>query len=173
VLATDQRTDSKDKDGKTEVVAFTNVTMEATPRIAEKIAVAQSMGTIALSLRSIADSTAELERAVASGQVQVPKGTNPAEERRMLLTIANQPIDTGTTYTTGGDVSRFQRRTVPSKPSDRSSSAPSGAVMSAAPAVRPSASFPGGSAPASDRPFGPTVRISRGNTVSYVPVGAR
>jgi pilus assembly protein CpaB len=174
VLATDQRTDSKDKEGKTEVLAFTNVTMEATPRIAEKIAVAQSMGTIALSLRSIADSTAELERAVASGQVQVPKGTNPAEERKMLLTIANQPIDTGTTYTTGGDVSRFQRRTVPSKaPVDRSSSAPSAAMTSAAPAARPSTGFPGGSAPASDRPFGPSVRISRGNTVSYVPVGAR
>ena len=77
VLATDQRIDSKDEDGKTEVKTFANVTLEATPRIAEKIAVAQSVGTLSLSLRSIADNTAELERAVASGEVKVPEGTEP------------------------------------------------------------------------------------------------
>ena len=113
VLATDQRIDSKDEDGKTEVKTFANVTLEVTPRIAEKIAVAQIMGTLSLSLRSIADNTAELERAVAAGDVKVPAGTNPAEERQMLLAVANRPIDSNTTFTTGGDVSRFQRRTVP------------------------------------------------------------
>ena len=71
------------------------------------------MGTLSLSLRSIADNTAELERAVASGDVKVPAGTNPAEERRMLLAVANRPADNNTTYVTGGDVSRFQRRSVP------------------------------------------------------------
>ena len=115
VLATDQRIDSKDEDGKTEVKTFSNVTFEATPRIAEKIAVAQSIGTLSLSLRSIADNTAELERAIASGEVKVPEGTNPAQERQMLLAVANRPIDTNTTFTTGGDVSRFQRRTVPAR----------------------------------------------------------
>src|SRR4030095_7364482 len=80
VLATDQRIDSKGEDGKTEVKTFTNVTLESTPRIAEKIAVAQSLGTLSLSLRSIADNTAELERMVASGEVKLPQGTNPAEE---------------------------------------------------------------------------------------------
>src|SRR5919112_4474862 len=50
VLATDQRTDSKGEDGKTEVKTFSNVTLEATPRIAEKIAVAQSVGQLSLSL---------------------------------------------------------------------------------------------------------------------------
>ena len=49
VLATDQRTDEKDKDGKTTVKTFSNVTLEVTPRIAEKIAVAQSLGTLSLS----------------------------------------------------------------------------------------------------------------------------
>ena len=116
VLATDQRIDSKDEDGKTEVKTFSNVTLEATPRIAEKIAVAQCMGSLSLSLRSIADNTAELERAVAAGEVKLPAGTNPAEERRMLLAVANRPIDTNTTFTTGGDVSRFQRRTRPARP---------------------------------------------------------
>ena len=52
VLATDQRTDSKDEEGKTEVKAFSNVTLEATPKISEKIAVAQTMGQLSLSLRS-------------------------------------------------------------------------------------------------------------------------
>ena len=155
VLATDQRFDSKGEDGKTVVQTFSNVTMEATPRIAEKIAVAQSVGTLSLSLRSLADNTSELERAVASGQVKLPKGATPAEERKLLLAVANQPIDTGATFTTGGDVSRFQRRTVPArKVENASADAP-------APVV------------AADRPAGPTVRISRGNTVSYVSVGAR
>ena len=113
MLATDQRITDKDDDGKTEVKTFSNVTLEVTPRIAEKIAVAQSMGTLSLSLRSIADNTAELERAVASGDVKVPANADPAQERQMLLAIANRPIDTNTTFTTGGDVSRFQRRTVP------------------------------------------------------------
>src|SRR5918995_1118205 len=124
VLATDQRIDSKGEDGKTEVLTFSNVTMEVTPRIAEKIAVAQSMGSLTLSLRSIADNTAELERAVASGEVRLPQGTNPADERRLLLAVANRPADSNTTYTTGGDVSRFQRRTVPARAS--SSGDPSG-----------------------------------------------
>ena len=115
VLATDQRIDSKGEDGKTEVKTFSNVTLEATPRIAEKIAVAQSVGQLSLSLRSIADNTSELERAIASGEVKVPEGTNPAQERQMLLAVANRPIDTNTTYSTGGDVSRFQRRSVPAR----------------------------------------------------------
>jgi pilus assembly protein CpaB len=34
----------------------------------------------------------------------------------MLLAMANRPIDSNTTFSTGGDVSRFQRRTVPARP---------------------------------------------------------
>ena len=156
VLATDQRIDSKNAEGKTEVKTFASVTFEATPRIAEKIAVAQSMGTLSLALRSIADNTAELERAVASGEVKVPAGIAPADERRMLLTIANRPVDSNTTYTTGGDVSRFQRSSVPR-------AAPASAVAGGAPA----------SAAGPAAPTGPVVRVARGNTVTLVPVGAR
>jgi pilus assembly protein CpaB len=155
VLATDQRIDSKGEDGKTEVRTFSNVTLEATPRIAEKIAVAQSVGQLSLSLRSIADNTAELERAIASGEVRVPEGTNPAQERQMLLAVANRPIDTNTTYSTGGDVSRFQRRSVPAR--------------------APAASGQGGNAVAGSAgaSAGPVVRVARGNNVTVVPVGAR
>src|SRR3954447_9439586 len=67
VLATDQRVNDKNEEGKTEVKTFSNVTLEVTPKIAEKIAVAQSLGSLSLSLRSIADNGAEIERAVAAG----------------------------------------------------------------------------------------------------------
>jgi pilus assembly protein CpaB len=170
VLATDQRIDSKNEEGKTEVKTFATVTLEATPRIAEKIAVAQSMGTLSLSLRSIADNTAELERAVASGDVKVPEGTNPADERRMLLAIANRPADNNTTYVTGGDVSRFQRRSVPAK-------TPSGAEQAGNVMTQFANALMGkgdASAPAGQAvPSGPVVRVARGNTVTVVPVGAR
>jgi len=125
VLATDQRVDSKDEEGKTVVKTFSNVTLEVTPRIAEKVAVAQNMGTLSLSLRSIADQTSELERAVASGDIKVPQGTSPADERKLLGAWANRPIDSNTTFTTGGDVSRFQRRTVPASPRAAVAAAPS------------------------------------------------
>ena len=155
VLATDQRVDSKGEDGKTEVKTFSNVTLEATPRIAEKIAVAQSVGQLSLSLRSIADNTSELERAIASGEVRVPEGTNPAQERQMLLAVANRPMDTNTTYSTGGDVSRFQRRSVPAR--------------------APAANGEGGNANSGSAgaSAGPVVRVARGNTITVVPVGAR
>ena len=159
VLATDQAMDQvKDKEGKITVRPSATVTLEATPRIAEKIAVSQSMGQLSLALRSIADNTAELERAVATGQVKVPAGTNPAQERQILLAVANQPMDSNTTFTTGGDVSRFQRRTVPQKPSA---------------AVGQSGQAMAGNSLGTEAPVGPVVRVSRGNTVTVVPVGAR
>jgi pilus assembly protein CpaB len=163
VLATDQRTDGKDEEGKSVAKVFSSVTLEATPRLAEKIAVAQSLGSLSLSLRSIADNTAELERAVASGEVKVPEGTNPGQERQLLLAVANRPIDTNTTYTTGGDVSRFQRRTVPARASSGGGDERVAAVNNLAGAIRGASAVPNG----------PVVRVSRGNTVTVVPVGAR
>ena len=170
VLATDQRIDSKDEEGKTQVKTFTTVTLEATPRIAEKIAVSQSMGTLSLALRSIADNTAELERAVAEGDVKVPAGTNAADERKMLLAVANRPADNNTTYVTGGDVSRFQRRSVPARPASQGDQAGDPMTRFANALMNkgdPAAAAAGGV------PTGPGVRVARGNTVTVVPVGAR
>ena len=120
VLATDQRTDRQGRGRQDLVKAFSNVTLEATPRIAEKIAVAQSLGSLSLSLRSIADNTAELERAVAAGNVKVPAGTSPA--RKSSAAGGRQPARSTPTrpISTGGDVSRFQRRSVPARPQDKS-----------------------------------------------------
>jgi pilus assembly protein CpaB len=157
VLATDQRSSSESEDGKTPVTTYSTVTMEATPRIAEKIAVAQTIGQLSLSLRSIADNTAELERAIAAGEVTVPEGADPKAEKRMLLQIASRPVDTDTTFVVGGDVSRFQRRTVPAKPVERSG----GASAVAAPTQ----------VAVAQRPAGPVVRVARGNNITDVSVG--
>jgi len=171
VLATDQRTDSKDEEGKTVVKTFNTVTVETTPRLAEKIAVAQTLGSLSLSLRSIADNTAELERAVASGEVKVPAGTNPAEERRMLLAVANRPADNNTTYVTGGDVSRFQRRSVPAK--SKSAAEEAGDQMTKFATALGRAVTGKEGAPEGSNYSGPGVRVARGNSVTVVPVGAR
>jgi pilus assembly protein CpaB len=158
VLATDQTVEKTvDENGKTEVTEFRTVTLEVTPRIAEKIAVAQTIGTLSLALRSISDSQSELERAVAAGDVQIPAGATPEQEERILKAAMARPVDKGTTFVTGGDVSRFQRSSVP----------PKGGTQQAAPAYTPpapsrrAASSDGSSAPA---PVyrGPSVRVTRG-----------
>ena len=152
------------------------VTVEVTPRIAEKVAVSQSMGTLTLSLRSIADNTAELERAIASGEVNVPEGTDPNAERRMLLEIASKPADSSPTFTVGSDVSRFQRSTVPSKASGQQAAADPvrqmGQVFGSLANAITGKPAPA-AAPAAEAPTGPTVRVARGNNITVVPVGAK
>jgi pilus assembly protein CpaB len=158
VLATDQTVEKTvDENGKTEVTEFRTVTLEVTPKIAEKIAVAQTIGTISLALRSIADSQSELERAVAAGDVQIPAGATPEQEERILKAAMARPVDKGTTFSTGGDVSRFQRTSVPPKNGGQQQAAQS---YSPPPAPRRAAASDG-SAPA---PVyrGPSVRVTRG-----------
>jgi len=152
VLAADQRTDKTvDDEGKTVVANTSNVTLEATPKIAEKIAVAQTIGQLSLALRPIADDKAELEDRIASGEVKLPADSDPKAERQMLLDVASRPMDTNTTYSTGSDVSRFQRSSVPAKPGSNASSTP---VPNTA-------------------PTGPAVRVARGNNVTVSTVGAK
>lgn len=153
VLATDQMTEQQTVEGKTVVRGFKTVTFEVTPKIAEKIAVAQTIGTLSLVLRSIADNEAELERAIASGDVVIPEDATPEEEESLIRTVMNQPIDKGSTFSTGGDVSRFQRSSMPP---------PRGA-----PAPRAA-----GGAPAAAAVYntGPQVRVTRGKTTTAVPV---
>ena len=170
VLATDQRMDAKGEDGKAVVQRFTMVTLEATPKLAEKIAVAQKIGDLSLSLRSIADNSAELERAIASGEVRVPQTDDPKAERQMLLAIANQPVDGKSTFTTGADVSRYQRSTVPG--GEKGKSAPQDKMADALTAMALAAAGRAPAAP-SATPAGPSVRVSRGNSVTIVPVGAK
>jgi pilus assembly protein CpaB len=163
VLATDQRTDNAvGDDGKTVVHTFANVTVEATPKIAEQLSVAQTVGALSLSLRSIADNSAELEEAIASGSVKVPEGSDPKADKAMLVQLASQPSAGKGTFVTGADVSRFQRSTVPGKAAsipDQGAPAPGAAA----------GNFPG----AASAVTGPVVRVARGNTVTAVPVGGK
>ncbi|WP_120717473.1 Flp pilus assembly protein CpaB [Tsuneonella amylolytica] len=163
VLATDQSTtQDKDESGGTIVKQSRTVTLEVTPKIAEKVSVAQTIGTLSLSLRSIADSQSELERAIAQGDVKIPDGATPQEEEKLLREAMNRPTDGATTYQTGGDVSRFQRRTMPPPPS-------AAATAPAATVIVPGAAAP---APAGRRPAPPrsTVTVTRGKDASTVTI---
>jgi Flp pilus assembly protein CpaB len=102
VLATDNRPQqATDEKGNPQVAGFQTVTLEVTPRMAEKIAVAQSLGSLSLSLRSIADNTADLDRAIAMGEVNVPAGMDAKRDKTAIASIAARPNDTGGTYMTG------------------------------------------------------------------------
>ncbi|MGB3795537.1 MAG: Flp pilus assembly protein CpaB [Alteraurantiacibacter sp.] len=164
VLATDQSTETTtSEDGRTVVRAFRTVTMEVTPRIAEKIAVAQTIGTLSLSLRSIADNQSELERAIASGDVELPNDASPEEEERLLRAAMSRPGEGATTFQTGGDVSRFQRRTVPPR-REGNTNRPTGPEQQGAPQMTPGVT-------ANTAPTGPTVRVTRGKSTVVTPVG--
>lgn len=158
VLAVDQRLNARDEEGNQVAQNTSTVTFEATPKIAEKIAVAQTIGQMSLSLRSLADNAAELERAIAAGEVQVSESNDPRAERQMLLAVASRPIDVNPTYTVGSDVSRFQRGTIPARTPSNNEGSQNGGQASGS---------------MIDRPTGPVVRVARGNNVTVVPVGAR
>jgi pilus assembly protein CpaB len=161
VLATDQRYDNQPTpEGKTEISNFSMVTLEATPKLAEKIAVAQKLGSLSLSLRPLADSNQDLEKAVAAGDVKVPAGTDPKSAKTVLLDLASRPQDGATTFTTGGEVSRF-------------------APLSASRHLASNGSLTDKTRDALNarseimQAIGPVVRIARGNTVTETPVGGK
>ena len=157
VLATDQKTDKQTDDkGNTVVTTYSNVTVEATPKIAEKIAVAQTVGQLSLSLRSIADNQSDLEQAIANGDVDVPADGDPKKEKEMMARVAARPMEGAGGFATGADVSRFQRSTVPGKSSDRDASPVPG-------------NYPGGVAVRK----GPMVTVARGNSVTEIEVGGK
>jgi pilus assembly protein CpaB len=167
VLATDQSTETTVEEGKTVVRAFRTVTLEVTPKIAEKIAVAQTIGTLSLALRSLADNQSELDQAIASGTVKVPNGATKEQEEKFLSQAMNRPQDTGGTFVTGGDVSRFQRRTAP----------PTEAIRPSAPSYAPSYAAPRGYSPSGAASTSaparsvPVVRVTRGKATTEEPVG--
>lgn len=163
VLATDQSAESvTNEEGKTVVTEFRTVTLEVTPKMAEGIAVAQTIGELGMTLRSLADTPAELERAIASGEVELPANTTRAEEERLLRQVMASPQTGGASFVTGGDISRFQRSSMPSmRPAD------SGAQTTAV--VVPPAS--GEARAASYVPRGPVVRVTRGQTSTTEAAG--
>jgi pilus assembly protein CpaB len=162
VLATDQSTTTEMIEGKSVVRTSSTVTLEVTPRIAEKVTVAQTIGQISLSLRSLADNQSELDRAIASGTVKVPDGASKEQEDKILSQAMNRPIEGPTTYVTGGDVSRFQRSSMPASREQMARQ------MAAAAPRYPQTNAGAGNGAALG---GPSVRVTRGKTSSVVPVG--
>jgi pilus assembly protein CpaB len=153
VLATDQKTQTTtDDNGKTEVTAFRTVTLEATPKVAEEIEVAQTIGTLSLSLRSLADNQVDLDKMLASSDVSLPNNLSKDAENKLLRQVSTVPQQ-GDDFVTGGDVSRFQRKTVPPlTPQGAAPAAPSG--QQTAPVH-----------------VGPVVRVFRGRAVTPEPIG--
>ncbi len=171
VLATDQTTSQEQVEGKTRVKTFSTVTVEATPKIAEKIAVAQTIGTISLSLRSLADNSSELDQAIALGQIKIPAGASKADEERIIKQAMSKPIEAdGNSYATGGDVSRFQ-------PKKSTATDPASAVQAMVKAMAPAMpQMPaGGTMTDAARALfspGPVVRVTRGHDTQEVKVGS-
>ena len=164
VLATDQSTESETVDGKTVVRAIRTVTLEVTPRIAEKVSVAQTIGSLSLSLRSLADNQAELDRVIASGEVDVPDGSSKEQEESLLRQAMNRPVEGATTYVTGGDVSRFQRRSKPATAEEKATQAMSTAVQAVAQTT---------GMPAAPVQTGPVVRVTRGKVTTVESAGGK
>lgn len=144
VLAADQRTSQLDDKGQANPQLSQTVTLEVTPKIGEKIAVAQSLGTLSLLLRALSDSGTEVDMAIASGRLTLPATLSAKAEQQRLADIAGQPNDRNTTYATGADVSRFLRAS---------------RAATAAPSTPTAAST--ASSPAPAQPRGPRVRIWR------------
>jgi pilus assembly protein CpaB len=166
VLATDQATEStKTEDGKTIVRQFRTITLEVTPRIAEKISVAQTIGTLSLSLRSIADNQTDLDRAIAAGEIDVPAGATKEQEEKLLRAAMGRPQESATSFVTGGDVSRFQRRTMPATKADVATTFATAAMNTYADRMGLPAG--GGSAGGSS---GPIVRVTRGQATTVESV---
>jgi pilus assembly protein CpaB len=169
VLAVDQNTNPGNGENGATVTptVATTVTIEATPQIAERIAVARSVGTISLSLRSLAENAAELDEAIASGNVNVPRDGDVRGERAMLNRQSQRPQVAGSgRATTGGDVSRHLRSTMPNR-------SPVPVASNSTPSAGIDTSNSRRSSDASDSPpayTGPSVRITRGDQVSIVPV---
>ncbi|MBU2341117.1 MAG: Flp pilus assembly protein CpaB, partial [Alphaproteobacteria bacterium] len=164
VLATDQSTTQEVVEGKTVVNEVRTVTLEVTPKIAEKIAVAETIGELSLSLRSLADSQSELEQVLARGDIVIPDDATPEEEEKLLREAMARPSDARGSFATGGDVSRFQRSSIP----------PQTEPQSAARNLEMPQSAPGAPAPAGETrtvPRGPVVRVTRGQQTTEVPVG--
>ena len=152
VLATDQRTDALGEDGKPVVRTYSNVTIEVTPRMAERISVAQTVGALSLTLRSLADNSQQLEEALASGDIDASSAGDSKGEAKMLAAVATHPSDRGSTYSTGADVSRYQRSSVPAKPIDTNAQ---------------------GTVTGGITGTGPIIRVARGTAVTNVEIGSK
>ena len=116
---------------------------------------------------------AAIARAFAEAGVKV--AVNYRGEREPAERIAADIRDRGgEAITVGADVSRFQRRNVPGRAGGGSGSDPGKAFADAMGSLAGAIT---GRAPSNNGavgvPNGPVIRVSRGNNVAVVPVGAK
>ena len=159
VLATDQATETEVTPAGQSVAKIAhNVTLEVTPRVAEKIEVAQTLGTLSLALRSLADTPAETGDMALGNGARTPEITALAGRQAMARIGRSGTGLAGTSYSTGGDVSRFARRALlVSRPARAAFTGSSGPMVSVArgSAVTMEAAAAGGAVAASPPlPFG-------------------
>ena len=158
--------DARDEHGNNDRQPIATVTLEATPRIAEKIAVAQTVGP-AVAVAALRSPTTMPSWSAPSppARCSVPRGPaiRTAEQRMLLRGRRRQPIDTGSTYTVGADVSRFQRRSMPARPAEAAQRRRRSSRRRRAPSSR--------SRPIRTSRTVRSVRVVRGNNVTVVPVG--
>lgn len=158
VLAIDQ--DTNDQENKPKVGR--TVTLEVTPKLVEKISVMQLIGSVSLSLRSLA------EEAPAASPTQVAlapptpasavAGSAAAPARPVHPANSDLPSDADPTFTLGSEVSRFANAR-PSRPA--SDAPPPPPPVTAAAPPKPAA------------PAGPRLTLARGNEVTQIAVGGR
>jgi pilus assembly protein CpaB len=153
VLATDQRIDSKDEEGKTVRQAFSTVTLEATPRLPRRSpSRSRSARCRCRCARSPTIRPSWSARSPRRGQG--PAGTNPADERSMLL---RSP-------TAAGQQHHLSRPVATSRASSAAPSRPVRAEREAS--TRQQVANAAGAAAVRRRARWPVVRVARGNNVT-------
>ena len=189
VLATDQ---SMGGDvGASHMVAHPThtVTLEVTPRNAEKIEVSQSIGALSLALRALTDAPAQgfasanpdranPDRAIASGTLSIPANASRQDEERLIGQAAASPDDGAGAYVTGGDVSRFLRRSMPRMMAGAMAENADGPPLSSmartvAGAMRVPSAANGPSATVPPYRGGAVVTVSRGKEITPAFVGGQ
>jgi pilus assembly protein CpaB len=131
--------------------------------------VARAVGTLSLALRSITDNAAELDEAIASGAVRMPRNADARTEAAILRNLSNRPNDRRTGAATGGDVSRYLRGSMPTRRTPR----PDIQATNDMPRLPPSQSPRGGALVEAPGILGPSVRVVRGDQVTIVPIEGR
>ncbi len=176
VLATNQSMGGDAPGSRMEARATHTVTLEVSPRNAEKIEVAQSVGALSLALRALTEApanpptalAADPDRAIASGAVSIPANASRQDEERLIAQAAARADEDASGYVTGGDVSRFLRRGLPQL---GAAPAPSGYARAGSTALV-GAATPRASAPiAPSYRGGAVVMVSRGKEITPVSVG--
>lgn len=168
VLAIDQ--DVNDREDQPKVGR--TVTLEVTPKLVEKIAVMQLIGSVSLSLRSLPEEAVlaaaqdpakpSLVALAASARVddgKAAKGEKPVAPTPAVKRDPKMPWDDVQTYTLGKEVSKFASA---GRTNSDAGSVPA-PVAAAAPA--PVAQAP--------RPSGPSIVVNRGAETTQVATGER